>query len=363
MDRVVQGLCGSVIDVGDAGGVSVAEGRQRAGDLFADNSEHHHVRARYEHGDNDDGCGSRQADHDAHVRPPPGKQHVRGAPGKPDDERQVSGDGEAGALAVVALRPEHERRRGAQQGQQQRVVRQAAQEQATVDEHAAQVGRGHDSVYGDELEQQGQLHAHGERAQGRLQVAVHVAHEAGVAVARGDHHAPRQHGGERDRAAGARADQLGVTHDVRVTGPVHGERHRAGVHEQRAGDQHERERRVAFHHVLLAHAHQYERGYARGAYRAHRGHGQRAGYPHVLLPRHPRRRGGRPVVLALVRRRRQARRAPRVRRLHAPVQPRRVAVRPQPARAVRVLHVRAHHPAAAAVLGHVHQRHVILAAV
>lgn len=154
LDRVVQSLRGPVINVRNAAGsVTVGQRRERAGDLFANNAEHHHVRARYEHGDHDHGCGTGQADHDAHVRPLPGQQHVSGAPAQPDDGYQVCGNGEARALPVVALRPEHERGRDAQQHQQQHVVRQAAQEHVAVDEHPAQIRRRHDDVYGQELEQ------------------------------------------------------------------------------------------------------------------------------------------------------------------------------------------------------------------
>jgi len=372
VDRIVQGLRAPVVDVGDASAaatVTVTERRQRAGDLFADNAEHHHVRAWYEHGDHDHGRGCRQADHHAHVGPPSGKHRVRGRPAQPDGGHQVSGDGEARALPVVALRPEHERRRDAQEHQQQRVVGHRAQEQWTVDEHPTQVGRRRDGgVYGRELDHERQLHAHGEREQGRLQVTVHVAHEARVAVARGDHHAPGQHGGEHESAAARRAEQLGVAHGVpRPTGGAiaHRERHGAGVHEQRAGDQHERERRVALHHVLLADPHQYERRYARGARGAHRRHGQRGRYPHVLLPRHQQRsvrrgRGrwcrGRPHPARWTRPVRLAALA-QIRQLTAAAVP----LQPQPARAVRVLRVTADRLAAAAVLGHVHQRHVVLA--
>jgi len=73
VDRIVQRLRGPVVDVGDAGAaataasVTVTERRQRAGDLFTDDTEHHHVRAWYEHGDYDHGRGGRQANHYAHV--------------------------------------------------------------------------------------------------------------------------------------------------------------------------------------------------------------------------------------------------------------------------------------------------------
>jgi len=379
VDRIVKGLRGPVVDVRDAGdaaaaaAVTVTERRQRAGNLFADDTEHHHVRARYEHGDHDHGRGGRQANHYAHVGPLPGQDDVRRGPTQPDGEHQVSGDGEARALPVVALRPEHERGRDAQEHQQQRVVGHGAQEQGTVDEHPAQVGRRHDGgVYGHELKHERELHAHGEREQGRLQVAVNVAHETRVAVARGDHQAPGQHGGEHERAAARRAEQLGVAHGLPwPTGGavVHRERHGAGVHEQRAGHQHERERRVALHHVLLAYAHQHERSYARGAYGAHRRHGQRGRYPHVLFPRHRKqsvrrsggrggRRGPRPA-----RRTRSVRLAlAQVPRLLTTTAAAVVLLQPQPARAVRVLCVTADRLAATAVFGHVHQRDVILAA-
>jgi len=371
VDRIVQGLRAPIVNVRDAGAaaVTVTERRQRAGDLFADDAEHHHVRARYEHGDHDHGRGRRQTDHHAHVGPLSGERRVRRAPGQPDGGHQVSGDGEARALPVVALRPEHEGGRDAQEHQQQRVVGHGAQEQGTVDEHPAQVGRRHDGrVYGRELDHERQLHAHGEREQGRLQVTVHVTHEARVAVARGDHHAPGQHCGEHERAAARRTEQLGVAHGLpRPTGGAvqHGERHGAGVHQQRAGHQHESERRVALHHVLLAHPHQYERRYARGARRAHRRHGQRGRNPHVRLPRDQQRSVGRRRRRGRRRRPFPARRTRPAVRLAALAQVRQltaaaVPLQPQPARAVRVLRVTADR-LAAAVLGHVHQRHVVLA--
>jgi len=354
--------------------VTVAERRQRAGDLFADDAEHHHVRARYEHGDDDHGGGGRQTDHYAHVGPLSGQEGERRGPAQPDGKHQVSGDGEARALPVVSLRPEHERGRDTQEHQQERVVGHGAQKQGAVDEHLAKVERRHDGgVYGHELKHERQLYAHGEREQGRLQVAVDVTHEARVAVARGDHQTPGQHGGEHERATAGRAEQLGVAHGLpRPTGGaiVHRERHGAGVHEQRAGHQHERERRVALHHVLLAHAHQHERRYARSAYGAHRGHGQRGRYPHVLLPRHQkqsvRRCNGRG-------RRRRPHLARRTRPVHLALAqvPRWlltvaaaavVRLQPQSARAVRVLCVTADRLAATAVFGHVHQCHVVFAA-
>lgn len=149
LDRIVKSLRGPVINVRNATGpLTVGQRRERASDLFANNAEHHHVRAWYEHSDHDHGCGTGQADHDAHVWPLPGQQHVSGAPAQPDDRYQVCGDGEARALPVVALRSEHKRRRDAQEHQQQRIVRQAAQEHVAVDKYPTQVRWWHDDVYG-----------------------------------------------------------------------------------------------------------------------------------------------------------------------------------------------------------------------
>lgn len=195
------------------------------------------------------------------------------------------------------------------------------------------------------------MHTHGERAQGRLQVTVHVAHEARVAVARGDHHTPGQHRGKNDREADARAEQFGVTHCVRISGALHRKRNCAGIHEQCADDQHERERRVALQHVLLTHPNQYERRYARSTYGADGSHGQRGRYPHVLLPRHW-------YQTVLTRHRSRcwpplARRTRRVRPALGQMQFD-AAVQTQATCAIRVLYVSANRFASATVLGHVH---------
>lgn len=361
---VVTGAAGVVTATAAVAVTAVQRRRRRAGDAFADDAERHHVRARYEHGDHDRGRGAGEPDDGAQVGPAGGERDVRGAPAQPDGQRRVGGDGEARALAVVAPGPVGERRDGAQQRQQDGVVGQGGQEQGAADEPPAQVGGGgqHGELDAGELDGQGQLHGGREREHRGLHVPVDVAHEARVGgVARRDHGAPGQHGGEHQRATGARPEHLGVAHGLRVRGAVHGERHGAAVRQQRAGHQHERVRRVALQHVLLAHADHDERADARGAQRAHRAHRQRGRDPHVLFPRHQ--RHGLRRIRGLRRRRRRRRhasrtrvaRGQRVRRLRAGVL--------QPSRAVRALHVRADRIAAAAVFGDVHQRDVILAAV
>lgn len=188
-----------------------------------------------------------------------------------------------------------------------------------------------------------------------------MAHEARVAIAWRDHHAPGQHGGEHDRATGARAEQLGVAHDVRMASVFHGERHGAGVHQQRADNQNERERRVALHHVFLAHPDQYEGGYAQSAYSTDRRHRQCGRYPHVLLPRDPY-RAGRDLGRNRRGRRRHRWQLARWTRVRvAFVQVGWHGVQSQCARTVRVLYIGANGLPGATVLGHVHQSHVVFA--